>query len=107
VRLYRGGTVGRYPDGPAYIDRENALPKQNTDGLDIDAERAVVARLLEDTSELVTRDQLHAATPQLTPERRDAAVVSLRRARVLWVERDGLRATEPLQRLNALQMIAF
>jgi hypothetical protein len=83
------------------------MPKQDTDGLDIDAERAVVARLLENTLEPVTRDQLHAATPQIAPERLDAAVASLGRARVLLVERDGLRATEPLQRLSVLRMAVF
>jgi hypothetical protein len=83
------------------------MPRQDTDGLDIDAERAVVARLLEDASQLVTRDQLHIATPQLTADRLDAAVASLASARVLRIERDGLRATIPLKRLNAIRMVVF
>lgn len=83
------------------------MPKQDTDRLDIDAERAVVARLSEDDSELVTRDQLHAATPQITPERLDAAVISLGRAHVLRIDRDGVRASEPLERLSVLRMVVF
>lgn len=83
------------------------MPKQDTDGLDIDAERAVVARLLENTQELVTREQLHAATPQITPERLNAAVASLGRASILRVEGDGVRATESLERLNVLGMAVF
>jgi hypothetical protein len=83
------------------------MRRKLTDGLDIDAERAVVARVTEDDSELVTRDQLHAATPQITPERLDAAVLSLSRAHVLRIDRDGVRATEPLQRLSVLRMVAF
>jgi hypothetical protein len=83
------------------------MPKQLTDGLDVTAERAVVARISEDNSELVTRDQLHAATPQIAPERLDAAVLSLSRAHVLRIDGDGVRATEPLQRLSVLRMVTF
>lgn len=83
------------------------MPQQDTDGLDADAERAIVARLIENTPQVVTYEQLRAATPQLTPERRDAAVASLKRARVLLVQRDGVRATAPLQRLGALRMVVF
>jgi hypothetical protein len=83
------------------------MPQQDTDGLDTDAERVIVARLIENTSEMVTHEQLRAATPQLTPKRRDAAVASLRRARVLRVERDGLRAATPLRPLGALRMVVF
>lgn len=83
------------------------MPKQDTDGLDFDAERAIVARLLEDTSKLVARDGLYATAPSITPERLDAAVASLARARVLLIQRDGLRATGTLKRLAALRMVAF
>jgi hypothetical protein len=83
------------------------MPQQDTDGLDTDAERAIVARLIENMPQVVTHKQLRAATPQLTPERRDAAVASLRRARVLLVQRDGVRATAPLCRLGALRMVVF
>jgi hypothetical protein len=83
------------------------MPQQDTDGLDTDAERAIVARLIENRSQVVTHKQLRAATPQLTPARRDAAVASLKRARVLLVERDGVRAAAPLRRLGALRMVVF
>lgn len=80
---------------------------QDTDGPDTDAERAIVARLVEDTSQPVTLDQLRAATPQLAPERRKAAVASLESASVLQVERGGLRAAEALERLTVLGMVVF
>jgi hypothetical protein len=83
------------------------MRQQDTDGLDTDAERAIVARLIENTPQVVTHKQLRAATPQLTGERREAALASLERARVLRVERDGLRATVPLRRLSALRMVVF
>lgn len=83
------------------------MRQQDTDSLDTAAERAVVARLLENTSETVTLDQLHAATPQITPERLGAAVTSLERAHVLHAERDALRATDALARLDRLGMVAF
>jgi hypothetical protein len=76
----------------------------NTD-LDTDAERLVLAQLLDRSKPLKQRELRAALKDKIAADRADAAVASLERARVLRIESAGLRLTTPLQRLEALDMV--
>ncbi len=78
------------------------MPPEPTD---IAAEVSVVIRLLN-PPEARTADELHAAIPDISPERIDAAIESLQQAGVLrTIPGQGLLASASLQRLEALGLI--
>jgi len=83
------------------------MPAHNNDGLDVAAEYAVVIRLLEDHSQPVIRDELHATRADIGAERLDAAVLSLAEAQVLRTEGDSIRSAPALRRLDDLRLVAI
>jgi len=83
------------------------MPAHNNGDLDFTAEHAVVIRLLEDHTQPVTRDELHATRPDIAAERLDAAILSLANAQVVRTEGDRVRSAPALQRLDDLRLVAI
>jgi hypothetical protein len=81
------------------------MPGEPTSTLDLDAERAVVSRLL-DPPDAHTLAELHSSITDVSDQRIDAAVTSLVMAGVLrGSHARSVYATDALLRLDVLGMI--
>lgn len=81
------------------------MPRENTDELQARAQSAVVIELLGRT-EALTRSELYRAITNTDDSTIDKAVLSLASVGVLRVERNGLWASDALNRLDDIGLIA-
>lgn len=80
----------------------------DTGALDAEAERAVVVRLLEDTTQPVPADKLYSPNaPNIDAARLRAAVASLEAVGVVTTDPEGVRVAPSLRRLDDLRLVAI